>query len=251
MKLDSFRNASWVLDCPLILHVVVKLTRISSTLIRIFWMNRRNTIFQGIPILVAFPWTNIFSAHVDYNTELWFHWASQGTACRERPQFQCPSISGCLICQVLVHGEQTAMGRSRAHSSHATKTETRTWNSYAEESRNPQPDFRGERVAKVSIFYLYSLRCGQTFFDLQAIGTLASTPPTPDSVCLGYWYLRITPIRYSIHETSETSLDFDMHRYSASKGCNWRRMASCTVAFEGMFGSVEEGADKTTFQQCG
>ena len=83
------------------------------------------------------------------------------------------------------------------------------------------------------------------FFDLQAIGTLTSTPPTHDSVLSGllvskdYSYTLLDP--RDLRDFTGLSTCIVTQRQKVAIGVGWRLVQ---WHLEGMFGSVEEGADK-------
>ncbi|KAF9462338.1 beta-lactamase-like protein [Collybia nuda] len=150
-----------------------------------------------------------FSAHVDY---------SQNSEFIELVKAQHV---------VLVHGEQTAMGRLRA--AMTSRYKERDEDVKIHTPRNLETlnlSFRGERVAK-------------------AIGTLADKPPQPNDLLSGllvakdYSYTLLDP--RDLRDFTGLSTCTVMQRQKIVLGVRWELVR---WHLEGMFGSVEEGLDQ-------
>ncbi|KAF8520382.1 beta-lactamase-like protein [Hysterangium stoloniferum] len=150
-----------------------------------------------------------FSAHVDY---------AQNSEFIEQVKAQHV---------VLVHGEQTAMGRLKA--ALQARYKDRDEDVKIHTPRNLEMlhlNFRGERVAK-------------------AIGKLASSIPAPDSILSGllvskdYSYTLLDP--RDLRDFTGLSTCIVTQRQKIAIGVGWNLVQ---WHMEGMFGSVEMGADK-------
>ncbi|EGO00275.1 hypothetical protein SERLA73DRAFT_73000 [Serpula lacrymans var. lacrymans S7.3] len=150
-----------------------------------------------------------FSAHVDY---------TQNSDFIEQVKAQHV---------VLVHGEQTAMGRLRA--AMTSRYKDRDEDVKIHTPRNLETlelSFRGERVAK-------------------AIGTLANKVPEPNSILSGllvskdYSYTLLDP--RDLKDFTGLSTCTVMQRQKIVLGVGWDLVR---WHLDGMFGSVEEGLDK-------
>ncbi|TFY77132.1 hypothetical protein EWM64_g6882 [Hericium alpestre] len=150
-----------------------------------------------------------FSAHVDYTQN------SEFIELVKAPQI------------VLVHGEQTAMGRLRA--ALQAKFKNKEEDVKIHMPRNLERlnlTFRGERVAK-------------------AIGSLAAKPPKPNDVLSGllvakdYSYTLLDP--RDLRDFAGLSTCIVTQRQKIALGVGWDLVR---WHLEGMYGSVEEGVDK-------
>ncbi|KAF7976091.1 hypothetical protein HWV62_18948 [Athelia sp. TMB] len=164
---------------------------------------------KGVPIQRKISVDYIsFSAHVDY---------SQNSEFIEAVKAQHV---------VLVHGEQTAMGRLRA--AMTSRYKDRDEDVKIHTPRNLETlnlSFRGERVAK-------------------AIGTLATKPPQPNDIISGllvakdYSYTLLDP--RDLRDFAGLSTCTVTQRQKIVLGVGWDLVR---WHLEGMFGSVEEGVD--------
>ncbi|KZP17938.1 Metallo-hydrolase/oxidoreductase [Athelia psychrophila] len=169
---------------------------------------------KGVPIQRKISVDYIsFSAHVDY---------SQNSEFIEAVKAQHV---------VLVHGEQTAMGRLRA--AMTSRYKDRDEDVKIHTPRNLETlhlSFRGERVAK-------------------AIGTLAAKPPQPNDIVSGllvakdYSYTLLDP--RDLRDFAGLSTCTVTQRQKIVLGVRWDLVR---WHLEGMFGSVEEGVDKDGIQ---
>ncbi|KAF8588696.1 Metallo-hydrolase/oxidoreductase [Ramaria rubella] len=130
---------------------------------------------------------------------------------------------------VLVHGEQTAMGRLKG--ALQSRYKDRDEDVKIHTPRNLETlnlNFRGERVAK-------------------AIGKLAATPPTSDTILSGllvskdYSYTLLDP--RDLRDFTGLSTCVITQRQKVAIGVGWQLVQ---WHMEGMFGSVEVGADKSS-----
>lgn len=165
---------------------------------------------KGVPIPRKISVDEIsFSAHVDY---------SQNSEFIEMIKAQHI---------VLVHGEQTAMGRLRAAMTDRYKSRDEDVKIHTPRNLETlELTFRGERVAK-------------------AIGTLASQPPQPGDTLSGllvskdYSYTLLDP--RDLRDFAGLSTCVVTQRQKMILGVGWDLVR---WHLEGMFGKVEEGLDK-------
>ncbi|PSS37824.1 hypothetical protein PHLCEN_2v292 [Hermanssonia centrifuga] len=150
-----------------------------------------------------------FSAHVDY---------SQNSEFIEAVHAQHI---------VLVHGEQTAMGRLRAAMQDRYKKRDEDVKIHTPRNLETlELTFRGERVAK-------------------AIGTLAAKPPQPNNVLSGllvskdYSYTLLDP--RDLRDFAGLTTCIVTQRQKVALGVGWELVR---WHLEGMFGKVDEGMDK-------
>ncbi|KAI0695516.1 beta-lactamase-like protein [Cytidiella melzeri] len=150
-----------------------------------------------------------FSAHVDY---------SQNSEFIEAVQAQHI---------VLVHGEQTAMGRLKAAMQDRYKTRDEDVKIHTPRNLEPlELTFRGERVAK-------------------AIGTLAARPPQSNDIVTGllvskdYSYTLLDP--RDLRDFAGLTTCIVTQRQKIALGVGWDLVR---WHLEGMYGKVEEGLDK-------
>ncbi|KAG8874315.1 endoribonuclease ysh1 [Tulasnella sp. 331] len=150
-----------------------------------------------------------FSAHVDYSQNAEF----------------IDLISPQHI--VLVHGEQTAMGRLRGALQSKYKDRDEDVKVYTPRNLETlQLTFRGERIAK-------------------AIGTLATEPPAPNSILSGllvakdYSYTLLDP--KDLKEFTGLSTSSVIQKVRIAIGCGWELVR---WHMEGMYGAIIEGRDK-------
>ncbi|OCH95063.1 Metallo-hydrolase/oxidoreductase [Obba rivulosa] len=163
---------------------------------------------QTIPRKLSVDYIS-FSAHVDY---------SQNSEFIELVNAQHI---------VLVHGEQTAMGRLRAAMQDRYKNRDQDVKIHTPRNLETlELTFRGERVAK-------------------AIGTLAAKPPQPNDVLSGllvskdYSYTLLDP--RDLRDFAGLSTCVVTQRQKLVLGVGWDLVR---WHLEGMFGKVEEGLDK-------
>jgi cleavage and polyadenylation specificity factor subunit 3 len=149
--------------------------------------------------------------------------------------------------QVLVHGEQTAMGRLRAAMAYRYKDIDEDVKIHT--PRNLETlnlSFRGERVAKVCRQGHIILPCSTAYTSpSQAIGTLAAKTPQANDVISGllvakdYSYTLLDP--RDLRDFAGLSTCIVTQRQNVVLGVGWELVR---WHLEGMFGSVEEGLDE-------
>jgi cleavage and polyadenylation specificity factor subunit 3 len=149
--------------------------------------------------------------------------------------------------QVLVHGEQTAMGRLRA--AMVSRYKDRDEDVKIHTPRNLETlnlSFRGERVAKVrrQLYSIFPNMIVNTSLS-QAIGTLAAKAPQANDVISGllvakdYSYTLLDP--RDLRDFAGLSTCIVTQRQKIVLGVGWELVR---WHLEGMFGSVQEGLDK-------
>jgi cleavage and polyadenylation specificity factor subunit 3 len=162
-------------------------------------------------------------------------------------ELRLPDNSDISCEQVLVHGEQTAMGRLRA--ALQSRYKEREEDVKIHTPRNLDTlnlSFRGERVAKVSAPSTYSIPIFPlTNVHLQAIGSLASHPPPTNSALSGllvskdYSYTLLNPS--DLRDFTGLSTSSILQRMKLAIGVGWELVR---WHLEGMYGSIEDDEDE-------
>lgn len=155
------------------------------------------------------------------------------------------------LFQVLVHGEQTAMGRLRG--ALQSKYKDRDEDVKVHTPRNLETlnlTFRGDRVAKVCFSQWRkddNPPPPDRLFGLQAIGSLANNPPPANAESLlsgllvskDYSYTLLDP--KDLREFTGLSTSDVLQMVRIAIGCGWELVR---WHLEGMYGFVQEGLDK-------